>query len=612
MFDALRDFLSKFWQMLKDVLALLFRGAKNGFSGSKSNWFGLKNLFSWFNVGFNKISGYLHVPTKVVAGSLIVAILVGGGSAIVAFRNNSYVNFMAEQEFYEDTCVEELDDMLSGYNIDVDINQMKLETAEKVWGVFKYLGLTDEMAAGALSNMEAESSVDPTTIEGIYDEHFNPDGPKHMIIRNTPNGHGLCEWFMNQLVPHTYAEWSVPPAEASPSCRVSGHPGGKELHTDGYISKIGHFCPGIGLCQWTGSRGTNLQEYANAGNKDWWELDLQLAFLFDETGGDREADWLLHVWKDSAPGSPQQAAIDFALKVEGHSAEAGSDRVTRSDFWYKVFKGRSGDLDFASSVISLANSIQGGALSRAVSDKRDECGVDEAEYDNTDIARAAVSYAWKYTENGRPSGERNKGTELYVNVHDIVYQGDHLWQSCDRSVATAVRWSGADDDFPAGNCDGQDSYCRKSDKWMLVGRFEGNRGSDPGNSISLPTVRFEDLQPGDVLIKTHMRNTKDGVHAAEHGHTVLFVGHDIVVEKYADRESAEFVSGSYQDRSPGCEDWRHQFDGRYWVYRNVEKTTNSQWIDIAEGKNWCNGNYYSSGSYPWIPCPAGSYAGKVF
>jgi len=161
------------------------------------------------------------------------------------------------------------------------------------------------------------------------------------------------------------------------------------------------------------------------------------------------------------------------------------------------------------------------------------------------IAAAAVAYAWETKNKGRS----NNGTQLYRAVKDAIFPGDPYYQSCDRGVATAIRWSGADDNFPDGGPNYQDEYLKAhSNLWTFIGKYDDN---------------YSKLKPGDIVITTTGRRISN----RNHGHIVLFVGNGEVRKKYPNSD-AEFVSASRDDRSPGCGDHpsNYRSDG-YHIYR---------------------------------------------
>lgn len=182
-------------------------------------------------------------------------------------------------------------------------------------------------------------------------------------------------------------------------------------------------------------------------------------------------------------------------------------------------------------------------------------------YNNTSIARAAVSFAYAT----RDEGVGNDGTPLYQAVHRAVMGNDPYFQSCDRCVCAAVRWSGADDTYPLGGCSVQLPYLRSSPKWQEVTDWNGD---------------YNNLQPGDVLIRSDIidRGYRDV------GHTLLYTGNALILEKYPNSPAKLIqVSASYMERSPGCGSWYSDAAKGYQTYRvfrNVQKEENSKYANV--------------------------------
>jgi len=159
------------------------------------------------------------------------------------------------------------------------------------------------------------------------------------------------------------------------------------------------------------------------------------------------------------------------------------------------------------------------------------------------ISSAAVAIAWET----KGMGEGNDGTKTYRNVKDAIFPNDQYYQSCDRGVATAVRWSGADDNFPVGDTRVQDNYLSNSSLWTFVGKYDQNYGK---------------LSPGDIVITTPSRRISN----KNHGHIVLYVGNESIRNRYPNSKG-EFVSASYGSRSPGCGDKKSDYlNDNYHIY----------------------------------------------
>lgn len=187
---------------------------------------------------------------------------------------------------------------------------------------------------------------------------------------------------------------------------------------------------------------------------------------------------------------------------------------------------------------------------------------------NTSIADAAVSLAHESIAIATPNTSANhgKGTDLYVAVHDAVLPGDPWYQSCDRFSATAVRWSGADDSYPAGSTGTILSYLQNSDKWKYV-----------------PAKSEKDLEPGDIIVKT--------------GHVIVYVGNEAVRKKYPNNSTGVLAHASIggasspdqqetdsENRGGAIGDWYDmglkENGGEFSVFRNVKQESSSKYKNI--------------------------------
>lgn len=132
------------------------------------------------------------------------------------------------------------------------------------------------------------------------------------------------------------------------------------------------------------------------------------------------------------------------------------------------------------------------------------------------MARCMVAYS--YPE--KSMGVLNNGTELYQFVHKALMPGDIYFQSCDRGVATAVLWSGADSSFPKGSTRDQVYY--------LIGTYGATGPSrweevDWGGDVAL-------LKPGDILIWNTNALGHGLPNGKRPGHIVMYVGNDLICE----------------------------------------------------------------------------------
>ena len=404
---------------------------------------------------------------------------------------------------------------------EVDEDAATLRNAQQLYSVFKSYGLTDECISGILGNLSVESGIDPTGVEGIYDEPFQMGPRKQEALAD------LDTYVVNVLFP-LYESNGV-------SISQSGYQG-----TDGY------YC-GLGLIQWTGPGAETFLRVADSLSYQWYTMNFQLAYMVCDS---QYRPGFFAEWKENPSATPEEAATKFAHDYEGNTRMAQEERQAAARDWYEQMSSWSVDEALANSVLALAGSMGGIADDDAIGESADKCKTNSA-YDNSSIASAAVSYAYAT----QAEGNGNNGTELYQRVHDYIFPGDSYYMSCDRGVACAVRWSGSDDEYPSGPTNSQYDYLIASPKWESLG-MAGD-------------LTMEDLLPGDVFILD--------------GHTFLYTGSEIIQSVHGENADPSYdsVSASYGERSPGCGadasqilarggvDWDSS-RGQYEVFRCVQ------------------------------------------
>lgn len=518
-------------------------GGAAGISGAVMNGFkgaGGKVTHVVSNVS-GKLGNALGIP-KTVAGALAGIVLctsVAGGGMMVADYNYEQ-KMMSQEMVLEDDCAEDADAARETSTAVVGDEQEE-QNAAKAWAVFKAIGLSDEQAAGALGNMTVEGGFSPYTMECDFitapDEKWGIGPKKQGFIKD------LNSWTLNFVFPYY---------------KISLNKAFYGTSRHGYVG-------GVGLFGFTGCNYDDLEDWAAGLGTTWCDqekaFDVQMSFIiapganggYGGPGG--ASEWLLN-WgsNPSGCGSPAGAAEVFCHDFEGNPC--GQNKKDAANKWFAKFAGTMGDTSYADSILQMANASRAGAAGDAAKDANEDCGVEEKEFDNSDLARAAVAYAYETTAEGRG----NDGTELYQAVHRAIFPGDPWFQSCDRGVATAVRWSDADDNFPAGPCTTILPHCNgDTDHWEYKGR--GVSMQDAG-----------ELQPGDVCVCT--------------GHIVMYTGHDLIAEKFPSSDpSSDFVSASLNERSPGCGHVDFHSDTRdYYVFRLKHYDEPGQYKDVVAGQ----------------------------
>lgn len=460
----------------------------------------------------------------------------------------------------------------------------KEEKAKNVFSIFHSYGFNNASIAAILGNLDKESGIDSSAIEGIFSEYGILGTKKAAALLS------LTNYTENTLFPNYRAD-------------------GTSFSRDNYKStdsegRTVYYC-GIGLAQWTGDNAKMLLTAAENINMNWYDIDFQLGYMSsdclyrpnffstwineeysgltdddyddwynDYTSGmtDEEIDALdsdtvASDWEDDVEESWLEAvdnsAIYFVHGYEGNTAY-DDERKEAARVWWEIIKewdDETVDTEYVDSIGDLAANL--GAII-------DFIEIENAQYrclsgnvfDNSSLAAAAISLAWPTRDQSY-----NNGTNLYITVHDTIFKDDHYYKSCDRTVACAVRWSGTDDTYPIGNTATQLRYLETSSKWEKVG--------------SASSLSYDDLLPGDIFCLN--------------GHTFIYVGTEAIQSAYAGEAStsSDSVSGSKNERSPGCDasatgimnrngqDWGDL--GIYNVYRCSNPDNSTTYSNIGSG-----------------------------
>lgn len=405
-----------------------------------------------------------------------------------------------------------------------------LDNAKKVWSVFKAYGLSNEQIAGILGNWSVESGIDPSGFEGIYSEHFQPTGPKHTDAYNN----------MNAWTESLFSQYASQ---------------GLGINHAAYKGSDGNYYPGLGLGQWTGGNGEKLIGAAKSVNKNWYDLDFQLAYALATPSPTGIQDYWNKYKKES--GSASAMAMSFTHDWEGNAGMAYAERQAAAEHWLSQMASWTEDSAFSASVISMSQNLGMVASDGAASSALQSC-TKAQNYDNSSAAAAAISYAYETEEESKG----NNGTKLWQTVFQNIFPGDSNYMSCDRTVATALRWSGTDEEIPAGDCPALISYFSSSDKWEKVGLSHD--------------LEEKDLKPGDIIIRS--------------SHVIMYVGNELVKQKYPN-SNGNMVSGSLDERSPGVGSHIEYYlkggsgESDYTVYRCVKPDNGTKYKDAGAGAN---------------------------
>ena len=515
--------LTMFMNWLKTVMMAAVAAVQSLWSMAVSALVGAaKAVVGFFSAVGTAISsavgGVVSASTAGIASvvTLVIAATTAAGTIAMREGNN------AARDGLLPSCTVAVDNAVKASDgAQGDFSAQTEENAKTIYSVLSAWGMSNENIAGILGNWSHESGIDPTSVETIFDEKFTI-GPRKTDAQ-------LKNFKMAQVDPAYAARF--------PAIDLMG----------------------IGLGQWTNGRNTLLTDYAKSINKPWYTLETQLGFMVSKDDPTRVGQ-VKALINNSEGGSVSAATSYFLTKWEGINDGTLGTREAAAGTWFAKMGGWSKNQSLADSILAQSGSAVTGANNASVAQAASQCKSFAGHVDNSSLVKAALSYAWPYNDEGKG----NDGTDLYRYLHkEVLGESDHFYASCDRTVATAVRWSGTDDSYPAGGVSNQLAYLQGegSSKWKPVD-YNGDKSK---------------LQPGDILLRT-----TGGV-----SHTVMYVGEDSVKEVWGEgnyEAHGEIVSGSLNDRSPTVGQFytgSTGLDTDYLAFRNVTKEQSSKFTSVT-------------------------------
>jgi hypothetical protein len=245
----------------------------------------------------------------------------------------------------------------------------------------------------------------------------------------------------------------------------------------------------IGIIQWDGGRRVQLVNFAISEGTQWHDFNTQLKFFKKELDGAEGQNLINGGFNDLTKTIADYVSI-FNLKFE-RSALSGTEEGDRPRIQYAM--------DFASRYTDgsgLAMNCIGGSVNTS---NLIQLAIASS---YTAAERNSKAYGFGYCESLENCGQ-DFSKEEYKLANQIAYEKtgadgiNGLLASCDRFVATMLRATGVDEEFPWGATTQQAEYLESSPKW------------EP--------ISCADRQPGDVLI--FKKNTN-----VSNGHIMLYVG----------------------------------------------------------------------------------------
>lgn len=467
------------------------------------------------------------VTLVVVVPVLIVSSIIANSSADPSQWDTNLID-CAEQ--YKETT-----EMLEG-----DLNAIQLKHAQMVYSIYKAYGLNNNQIAGMLGNWSVESGIDPTGLEGIYDEPYRIGPKKAAALADHHN-------YTDNLLAHY---------------KIS-------INRNQYIStNDGTLWMGLGMPQFTS--GDRIVVPAEKLGQKWYDMDFQMAFILatgttSTTGAKGGKNFFNTYKKETASMSPADCAQYFLRYYEGVAGDVNrAHRWSAAARWASEMETWAVDQAYADSVFAMAEKL-GALASDGVANAAKEKCQKIGKYDNSSIANAAAAFSWPTQD----AGNHNNGTPLFQKVYTDVWGGINLtarWmQNCASCVSTAVRWSGSDLTYPPYSTTAQLEYLSTSPKWQKVGM--------------MGTLSKKDFQPGDVAVLS--------------GHTWVYVGEKAIQKVHGKENPSDSVSASLLERSPGAGrdleyylgsngiDTYHHLE--YHVFRLVKPDKSNKYSQAGEG-----------------------------
>ena len=262
------------------------------------------------------IAGAVGGAVSAVAGAMLgggvfvlsAVMVIGAGYAAVRDGTSN-----AQRDGVVVDCGPDAQQAMSGAGGDEPVTGDNVENAQTVYSVFSAWGMPDENVAGILGNWDAESGIDPTSVEGIFDEPY-------------------------RIGPRKQDAWD---SGFSHMAYLNGDPSG------------------IGLGQWTRGRNTNLLAYADKHNADWYTLEIQLGFMISADEG-ADANVVKHMINNSI-GSPGDAAVYFHDNWERSADTSMAHRKEMANKWMGMMGGWTADEQLANSILEQAETTVEGA-----------------------------------------------------------------------------------------------------------------------------------------------------------------------------------------------------------------------------------------------------------
>ncbi len=376
------------------------------------------------------------------------------------------------------------------------------EIGEKIWNGLKSLGLTDEVTAGIMGNMQAESAMNPARHEqSKYKKHW----PMALDTNKQYSyGIGLIQWsFGRRIKLYTY---------------IKEHSDGLEEtflnHPETYGTKP-NAAAGSKFLEVAKENGLEAQ----ADNL----IALELDYLIKQ-----EMENYPYYKKVFDETTVQGAAQQFSIRVEGCANcrdinnQSVKNRVSMAQAWYDKFhgtsgsggsgEGGSGEGSGTQCVDEDGDGLEDGDPGGSDDDDDGEGGYQGDDYTYTgDVAslqHLVKEWAWPEA-NHKPKNEQKPGYKAY-RKSGKPRCGGCGGNDCAGFVYGVIVNSGWDKNLPGCGVRNMQNGLYNSSTWKeMTSQIHGNG----------------DMKPGDIIICSHTSvHANSKCRSSEIGHVLLWAG----------------------------------------------------------------------------------------
>lgn len=374
-------YVLKMWlAALLDAIRNMIANIINGFL----QWLGhIANVVGNVLVGFATAVGTalgVSAATALfgVGGAILIGAvcLVGVAVSVISSNDTAARDSMAVVDEPQQCIVESYEEYVGDDPaVETDLEKTQLEHAQKIYSFLMGGNIVqgdskdDKILkiAGVLGNWTVESGIDPTGVEGVYGdaEKYTIGASKSKAVTD------MNDYCVNTLFP-MYAESGV------------------KINKSGYSHDGKYYC-GIGLGQFTGPAAYRLTSLANNLGKNWYDLDVQLAYTIKPGEEGYRSDFFSK-WTEPI-GSAENAARYFLEHWEGctwSEALKSSARTAAAENWEAQIKSWSADSTYANSIIEMAGTTASVASEEGYEEAVDECGGSSSRSVSTDGIYADV------------------------------------------------------------------------------------------------------------------------------------------------------------------------------------------------------------------------------